>query len=103
MDRIVQEARDRLIAGLAPRLIVMFGSRARGNADPGSDLDLLVEADVEGTIAERMVLAHRLIEGLGVPVDVLVFTSEEVERYREWPGHIVRIALREGVVLHGTQ
>jgi len=103
MDRIAREACDRLIAGLSPRRIVLFGSRARGDDDPGSDLDLLVEAEVEGTLAERMAHAHRLIEGLGVPVDVLVFTPGEVARFREWPGHIVRIALREGVVVHGPE
>ncbi len=99
MDELVREASRLLMEGLGARRVVLFGSRARGTATPDSDLDLLVVADVSGPLPRRMARARRLLEGLGVAADVLVFSPAEVEEYRQWPGHIVRIALREGVVV----
>ena len=45
-----------------------------------------------------MVAGLELLDGLGVPADVFVFTPEEVERFARWPGHVVRIALQRAVV-----
>lgn len=99
-EALLREVVARLVAGLAPQRIVLFGSRARGEAHAQSDFDLLVVADVPGTLPERMTASRRLLDGLGLAADIVVFTPDEVERYRAWPGHIVRTALRDGVVLH---
>jgi predicted nucleotidyltransferase len=52
------------------RLAVLFGSRARGDERPDSDVDLLVELE-EGTVARRMELVNRLEAALGLPVEVV--------------------------------
>lgn len=52
------------------RLAVLFGSRARGDEHPDSDVDLLVELE-EGTVSRRMELANRLETALGLPVQIV--------------------------------
>jgi predicted nucleotidyltransferase len=81
--------------------IILFGSQARGDADAGSDIDLLVvEAEVTDRRAE-MVRLRRLLRELPAAFDVLVYTQEEVERWGKEPGSAVYWALKEGKVLHG--
>jgi predicted nucleotidyltransferase len=82
--------------------VLLFGSRARGEASPASDYDLLVvlerPLDVKSKFALRTHLRKLLLEK-GIRSDVLVQSDEEIQRKRQLPGHIVRSALREGVPL----
>lgn len=86
----------RVLAGCSPRRVVVFGSVARGEDGPDSDLDLLVEFDTiaPATKIDRMVEIRSLI-GVAVPVDVLVTDEDELARRGDLPG-ILRVALREG-------
>ena len=79
-----------------PLRIVVFGSCARGEAAPGSDLDLLVVlADVDRR-RDAAVALRRALADLPVPKDVVVASADDVERRRDSPWHIVGLALREG-------
>lgn len=83
----------------SPATVILFGSRARGDPDPASDLDFLViEERVGDTIREAAQL-RRALPPLGVPVDVLVVSASEAERRREWPGSVIKLALNEGRVV----
>ena len=90
------------LAEAAPRAeqIVLFGSHATGTADQGSDLDFLViEPDIVNRASE-MVRLRRVLRSLRVPVDVLVYSRAEVERWRHEPGTALYWAMREGKVVH---
>lgn len=90
-----------LAAAAQPERIVLFGSYARGEAREDSDLDLLViERQVEDR-ARAMVRLRRMLRPLRIPVDVLVFSSEDVARWGDQPGSALYWALREGKVVHG--
>jgi len=89
-----------LVEALHPARIVLFGSRARGDARPDSDWDLLVIADTDLDRAEREFVAHRATWGVNVPKDILVFTPAEVARYASWRSCMPSIALREGRVVY---
>lgn len=79
--------------------VILFGSWARGTAQPDSDLDfLVVEKHIDSKL-EEMVRLRDALPFLGVPVDVLVTTEEQVERWRDVPGTLVHAALSEGRVL----
>jgi predicted nucleotidyltransferase len=96
------DAAVRILAEAAnPARIVLFGSHARGDAGEDSDIDLLViEPEVEDRTRE-MVRLRRLLRPLRIPVDILVYSAEEVARWGEQPGTALYWALREGRVVHG--
>jgi len=73
----------------------------RGDADSGSDLDLIVVMETDLSPGGRAALVRRALRGLGVPLDVLVYRPEAYEHYRRLEWSVVAIAEEEGVVLHG--
>ena len=79
-----------------PLRILLFGSAARGEARPGSDVDLLVVMP-EGT--HRRATAQRLyreITGVGLPFDIVVATPSDLEKHKDNIGLVYRSALRDG-------
>lgn len=100
----VIEAAGRTLAAVAadPVKIVLFGSRARGDAGPDSDYDFLVVERDPKNRHEEMVRLRRAVHALRVPMDIVVVS----ERYAaEWGGvqnTMVHAALTEGRVLHAA-
>ena len=101
-----QEALDelvgRIVAEVGPRRIVLFGSAARGEAQPGSDIDLLI---VMPDGAHRRRTAQHLYGRLGSdrpPVDLVVATESDILDHGDAPGSIYRTALREGRELYAA-
>lgn len=98
------EAAGRTLAELAdePVKILLFGSRARGDAGPDSDYDfLVVERELKDKHGE-MIKLRRALRPLGVPCDVLVVSEKYAE---EWGGALnstMYAALAEGRVLHAA-
>ena len=87
-------------AASSPASVMLFGSYARGDADEGSDLDLLViENDVPDKAAQYLKL-HRAIGAIGVGVDVLVMSGEEFAQRSQVPGTLPYWAAKEGKLLH---
>jgi predicted nucleotidyltransferase len=83
-----------------PPQVIVIGSYARGDADEGSDLDLLViEREVADKAAEYLKL-HHAIGSIGVGVDVLVFSQEEFERRSQVPGTLPYWAKKEGKLVY---
>ena len=83
-----------------PDKIIMFGSYARNQADPSSDLDLLVvEENVSDTAAE-MVRLMRVLSPLRIPADVLVVSREDFAKWSDTPGHVLFEAATQGKVLY---
>ena len=99
-EDLLSEVSRRLIAAVRPSRIVAFGSRVRGDSGQDSDLDLVVVEDGGGSPGDRSVRVRTALAGLGVPLDVLVYTTEEFERLRKWRSSIVAIAEREGRLLY---
>jgi uncharacterized protein len=103
IDSATLAAAVETLAKAAPNAeqILLFGSYARGDAHAQSDLDFLViERTVENR-AREMVRLRRALRPLGVAADVLVYSSEEVNRWGQQPGTALYWALREGRVVHG--
>jgi predicted nucleotidyltransferase len=89
----------------SPEAIILFGSRARGDARAGSDVDLLViEKEAFSPQRSRRREVARLqmaLRGLPFAKDILFYSREEFERWRHSPNHLAGRAEREGRVLHG--
>lgn len=101
----IQSAVKRMVAAASgPSRVILFGSYARGTADEGSDLDLMV---VERDLADKAGEYLRLREALGrvapgVGVDLLLYPLVEFERRSQVPGTILFEARIEGKVLHDS-
>lgn len=96
-DDVIELAGRRLAAAVhGPARVVLFGSHARGDAGPGSDLDFLViERDVSDRHAE-MVRLEREVRSLGVPIDVLVVSEAYAAEWANVRNSVVHAALSEG-------
>jgi predicted nucleotidyltransferase len=99
-DRIIREMVSRIRVAVDPNRIVLFGSRARGEADPNSDIDILIIAPSTLPRWRRTVPLYRLLAGVGAAKDLVWWTPEEVEEWRMVRSHFVTTALREGKVLY---
>jgi len=96
----IRSAVRRIVAAAKPSKVILFGSYARGEADEGSDLDLMViEPSVEN-VGQEMVRLHRAAGDIGIGIDVLVYSEEEVARRGQVPGTLLYWALKEGEVLY---
>jgi predicted nucleotidyltransferase len=96
LDRIVATIVERM----DPERIVVFGSHARGDAGPDSDLDLMVEMRSSESLPRRAMAIDALFRDRDWPMDVFVFTPEEVERDRTRVGTLVHVIEQEGKVLY---
>jgi predicted nucleotidyltransferase len=99
----IREVVDRLVATGIPRMIVLFGSAARGTTHRDSDIDLLVVVadEVENTRAERARL-RRALRGAAVPVDLVVVREGRLRALADEPGLIYEEALSTGETLYAA-
>ena len=89
----------RIVEVAQPEKIILFGSAARGEMGPHSDMDLLVvkagahRGSLTGHIYEKLY-------GVEAAVDVVVVTPTDVERYKDSHALVIKPALREGRVIY---
>jgi predicted nucleotidyltransferase len=87
------------LAALRPRRILVFGSRARGDADEHSDLDLVVIQETRDVFPERSKKAALLLDVPGA-VDVFVYTPAEFEQMRRDGNPFIRNVIKQGRVIY---
>jgi predicted nucleotidyltransferase len=90
----------RIVRRFHPEKIILFGSYARGDAGPDSDVDLLVVMPVTGSKREKQLEIRLALRGIPIPKDIVVTTPEEFQWRQEVPGTIERPAAQEGKVLY---
>ena len=108
MIQVTDEVLDRMVRAIVeavdPEQVILFGSRARGDAREESDVDLVVvESEPFGKTRSRRLEAVRLwraLSGFLVPKDILVYSRDEVALWRDSLNHVLTQALREGKVLY---
>jgi predicted nucleotidyltransferase len=100
---IYKTIRETVLANLPGSRVLLFGSRARGDGDKFSDYDLLVITAQTFSPKEKIKLNtslnHAISKALKIPVDLLINSEDEVREKQELPGHVVRTAIREGIIL----
>ena len=94
--KMVEGIRD----AVHPDRIVLFGSRARGDAAADSDVDLLVVARSSEPRWRRAVPLYKLLAGMGVAKDILWWTPEEISEWQGVKSHFINRVLSEGQVLY---
>ncbi|UOF90378.1 nucleotidyltransferase domain-containing protein [Fodinisporobacter ferrooxydans] len=95
-EQVVNEVVQRLVSALPIEKIILFGSRARGEAKQDSDFDFLVIMDTDLSPLKRNVEIRKVGRVKGYPMDFLVRTPEEMAN-----GFIMQKEIAaEGVVVY---
>jgi len=100
IDRLLAEVVARIREAVQPERVILFGSRARGEARPESDFDLLVIKESDQPRYRRSAPLYTALADLPVEVEVVVYTPEEVREWSAVPEAFVTAALREGLVVY---
>lgn len=102
-DPVLAEIVRRLIAAYRPERIYLFGSKARGDAGPDSDYDLLIVApdDAPGDRRDSK-LAYEVLWGVGAAVDAVVCRSSWFHARTHLKASLPGTVLREGRLLHAA-
>jgi hypothetical protein len=100
-DPVLPEIVRRLVSAVNPERIYLFGSRARGDARPDSDYDILIvvtESDLPPH--KRDVPALLAVSGLGVPTETMVWTRDEFDGRAGVVTSLPATVIREGKLLY---
>ncbi len=99
-DETIQHIVEVIITRLSPRRVILFGSYARGETGPDSDVDLFIELDPPLPARGRSRQIKRLFDPYPCPMDIVVYSPEEVAYWKQAPASLVASVLREGKVLY---
>jgi len=100
-DEFLQEIVRRIVEVAKPEKIILFGSAAREEMGPDSDLDLLVVKPC-GYRRRTAWKIERSLIGIGIPTDTIVARPEDIERYKNTIGLIYHSTLREGKTIYAA-
>ncbi|MBM4283626.1 MAG: nucleotidyltransferase domain-containing protein [Deltaproteobacteria bacterium] len=104
IEDLVQEMTAIMVAAVDPQRVILFGSYAKGEAGPASDLDFLIVQDhpftPQASRRKQMARLWRLLAHFPVSQDILMVTPEEVDQWRDTINHVIARALREGKVVY---
>jgi len=99
-QREIQEMVRRIVQRFDPEKVILFGSHARGEANPDSDVDLLVVMRVAGSKREAQIQVRSALHDFRTPTDVIVTRPEDFDWRQRVVGTIEYPATREGKVLY---
>src|SRR5260370_1105798 len=99
---ILADIVKRIVRAAKPEKIVLFGSAARGTMGPDSDYDLLVIKGGKYSYWRVLDTIYEHLSGKEAPVDVVLVTPEDVERYRDSHCLVICPALKEGKIVYDS-
>jgi HEPN domain-containing protein/predicted nucleotidyltransferase len=100
-EEMLREIVRRIVEAVQPERIILFGSAARGEMGPDSDVDLLIIKQCENRRETARLIRRELI-GISVPIDIIVVTPDDIARHKDTIGLIYRPALREGKLVYAA-
>ncbi len=98
-EQTLIEIINRIVAVAKPQKIILFGSGARGQLGPSSDLDILVVKDG----VNRRELAQEIysrMRGIEIGLDIVIATTDDLNRFKDSPTVVIAQALKEGKVIY---
>lgn len=99
----LQQIVGRLQDEFRPTKIILFGSHAWGEPSASSDVDILVVlSDSDQIPTRRAARAYHCLQGLNVPVEIVVSTEKELLRFKDARSSLTRKILDQGKVLYAA-
>jgi uncharacterized protein len=95
-DKEIEQLIDRIVVRIQPQKVIIFGSYAKGNATIKSDLDIFIIKETELPMANRADDLKPMLSNSLIPVDVHIYTPEEVEEYGQEPYSFINSILKSG-------
>jgi predicted nucleotidyltransferase len=96
----LRRAIARVVRAFAPERMVLFGSHAKGVAQPGSHVDLLIVADVEGDLEQHLRRAGQLVADYFPPVEVVLCSTEDLAEAETARSPFLLSTLGSGVTVY---
>jgi HEPN domain-containing protein/predicted nucleotidyltransferase len=100
MIATLDEIRDRIVRFLDPDSIILFGSRSSGEESSGSDVDILIVKDTPERPADRRMTVERLLADRELPLDIFVYTPDEMRRLFALGSPFIHEVVETGRVLY---
>jgi predicted nucleotidyltransferase len=93
---------DIIVKKAKPDKIILFGSYAYGQPTNDSDVDILIineDSDVSKYKRGREI--RKYLRGIGIPLDILVYTQEELNEWKDIKGSFLHEIVEKGKTLYG--
>ena len=99
-DQILNEIKRRIVETAHPHKIILFGSAESGKMGPNSDMDILVVMPPGVHRRDTARSIYRSLIGVGFAVDIVVVTEQDIERYKDNIGMVIKPALEQGRLIY---
>jgi predicted nucleotidyltransferase len=100
--QILEDIKTRLVKKFDLEKIVIFGSFAWGNPKEANDLDLMViVSNSDLNPVKRDIEAHKCLRGIRIPMDIIVKTEQEFNKYKGVIASLEYKIENNGIVLYG--
>ena len=97
---VEQEIAERIRAAIDPGRVVLFGSRARSDAEINSDYDILIVSPSPLPRWKQTARLYSVLAGMGVPKDIIWWTPGEIAEWRNVRSHFITRVMREGKIIY---
>jgi len=95
IDTLVRQ----IVARIQPKKVIIFGSYAKGTATIKSDLDICVIVETELPMAHRADDLKPMLYYSVIPIDVHVYTPQEVEEYSKEQFSFIDSVIKSGRIV----
>ena len=100
MLKTVNDVVSRIVQYYKPEKVILYGSYDTENRKNGSDVDLLIVKDTNRRLIERLVEVERLLSDRTLPMDIMVYTPEEMRFLFSVGSPFIEEVLQKGRLLY---
>ena len=97
---IIDKIKKKIVSSIKPEQIILFGSMANENNTKDSDIDLLIIKDSKERRDKRDTEIRKVLKDVIYPMDIFVYTPQEVSQFKNKPGSFLKKIFETGKVIY---